>query len=367
MVFSKNPAELTREKAFSEAEISDALRLAIMAELDAINLYLQLSRLIKDERVSRVFEDIAKEEKTHFGEFLTLLKAYDKEQTEQLSAGASEVKELTGIHASDPNQVGNVQDPPLDVVKSSNLSEDELRYIESRVREIADGVRRFRKYITTYQAGPGLDAVPLEEVSPGPPITASRSVIPLKELSFKFSISQRHVEYARARGERVYSITADHAAIKLAYEEDSTILNDILSNPKVRTLSITAWEVPGSAVNEVSNAVNTLYRDYVPEPYVLFVSPGRYAKLLTVVERTGVMELTRVKSLVKDVVIIPQLRDDTAILASTHYSVMDIALGVDTALTYIGPENGIHSFTLWETLATRVKDARGILILRQTM
>jgi len=33
------------------------------------------------------FEDIAKEEKTHFGEFLTLLKSIDPEQVEQLKAG----------------------------------------------------------------------------------------------------------------------------------------------------------------------------------------------------------------------------------------------------------------------------------------
>jgi rubrerythrin len=40
--------------------------------------------LIDDERVRRVFEDIAKEEKIHFGGFLTLLKSIDPEQVEQL-------------------------------------------------------------------------------------------------------------------------------------------------------------------------------------------------------------------------------------------------------------------------------------------
>ncbi len=347
-----------------------------MAELDAINLYLQLSRLIDDERVRRVFEDIAKEEKTHFGEFLTLLKSYDPEQVERLKAGSAEVGELTGIKspANDPNNgqrksgsTINANDPPPDVVSSSNLSPEELRYIQDRVREVANGVRRFRKYLTVYEAGPGLDAVPLDEVVIGPPITATRSVIPLKELSVKFSILQRQVEYARARGgERVYSVTADQAAIKLGYEEDSAILSDILSNPRVKSMSISSWDMPGSAVNEVSSAVNALYGNYIPEPYVLFVSPGRYTKLLMVVERTGIMELTRVKSLVKDVVIIPQLKDDTALLLSAHQSIIDIAVGVDTALVYLGPEDGAHGFVLWETLAVRIKDPRGgVIILRQ--
>jgi uncharacterized linocin/CFP29 family protein len=58
-------------------------------------------------------------------------------------------------------------------------------------------------------------------------------------------------------------------------------------------------------VAEVAKAVAELYRVYAPEPYVLFVGPGRYAKLVAVEERTGVMELTRVRSLVKDVAVVP--------------------------------------------------------------
>ena len=131
-------------------------------------------------------------------------------------------------------------------------------------------------------------------------------------------------------------------------------------------MSITSWDAPGSAVTEVSSAVNSLYSNYIPEPYVLFVSPGRYTKLLTVVEKTGIMELTRIKSLVKDVVIIPQLKDDTALLLSVHQSVIDVAIGVDTALVYLGPEDSTHGFTLWETLAVRFKDSRGVIILRQS-
>ncbi|WP_252901603.1 encapsulin [Vulcanisaeta sp. JCM 14467] len=248
MVFSKNPVDVTRDRKFSAGEVAESLRLAIMAELDAINLYLQLARLVDDERVRRVFEDIAKEEKTHFGEFLTLLKQYDQEQVEQLKAGSTEVSELTGIKltTNDPsNEQGRVSttnergDSQPDVVSSSSLSPEELRYIQDRAREVANNVRRFRKYLTTYEAGPGLDAVPLDEVVLGPPITAARSVIPLKDLSVKFTISQRQIEYARSRGERVYSVTVDQAAIRLGYEEDSTVLNDILSNPRVRTMSIT--------------------------------------------------------------------------------------------------------------------------------
>ena len=91
---SKNPLDLVAKK-FTKDEMIEALRLAIIAELDAINLYRQFARSIDDEKVKKVFEDIAKEEKTHVGEFLALLKMLDPEQVKELEAGEKEVKELT--------------------------------------------------------------------------------------------------------------------------------------------------------------------------------------------------------------------------------------------------------------------------------
>jgi len=91
---SKNPLDLVTKK-FTMEEMVEALRLAIIAELDAINLYRQFARSINDEKVKKVFEDIAKEEKTHVGEFLALLKMLDPEQVKELEAGEKEVKELT--------------------------------------------------------------------------------------------------------------------------------------------------------------------------------------------------------------------------------------------------------------------------------
>jgi rubrerythrin len=99
---SKHPLDLPPGRKLSKEEIAEALRLSIIAELDAINLYLQLARAIDDSSIKKVFEDIAKEEKTHVGEFLTVLKTLDPEQVEELRKGAEEVKGLTGMQVSDP-------------------------------------------------------------------------------------------------------------------------------------------------------------------------------------------------------------------------------------------------------------------------
>jgi rubrerythrin len=47
------------------------------------------------ERYQTILMDIAKEEKTHVGEFQTLLLRLDKEQERELEEGRKEVEEIT--------------------------------------------------------------------------------------------------------------------------------------------------------------------------------------------------------------------------------------------------------------------------------
>jgi rubrerythrin len=71
----------------------ELLRLGMIAELDAINLYEQLAAAATDRSVKATLKDIAREEKTHFGEFKTLLMERDKEQALELEAASKEVAE----------------------------------------------------------------------------------------------------------------------------------------------------------------------------------------------------------------------------------------------------------------------------------
>jgi rubrerythrin len=90
-MLSKTPMD------FKNINIKDAdkeiLRLGIMSELDAINLYEQLSSTTKNKNLKVILLDIAKEEKTHLGEFQTLLLKLDREQVNELEAGKKEVEE----------------------------------------------------------------------------------------------------------------------------------------------------------------------------------------------------------------------------------------------------------------------------------
>ena len=70
------------------------MRTGIMAELEAIDLYEQMASMASNELVRQVLLEIAREEKTHVGEFLSLLTEIDREQAEELKKGEAEVREL---------------------------------------------------------------------------------------------------------------------------------------------------------------------------------------------------------------------------------------------------------------------------------
>jgi len=82
------------EKLNQENLDREILRVGILAELDAINLYEQMTAMTQDSEIKRILLDIAKEEKTHVGEFQALLLKRDQQQVKELEEGRKEVEEL---------------------------------------------------------------------------------------------------------------------------------------------------------------------------------------------------------------------------------------------------------------------------------
>ena len=94
-MMSKIPGDFGKVKG--EDIDREILRIGLIAELDAINLYEQLASMAKDDGIKEILLDIAKEEKTHVGEFQALLLKKDKQQVKELEEGRKEVeKELGG-------------------------------------------------------------------------------------------------------------------------------------------------------------------------------------------------------------------------------------------------------------------------------
>jgi rubrerythrin len=83
------------EKIKKEDLDKEIARIGMIAELDAVNLYEQLAAMCGSEKLKKVLLEIAREEKTHVGEFQALLLEMDKEQVEELEKGKKEVEEVS--------------------------------------------------------------------------------------------------------------------------------------------------------------------------------------------------------------------------------------------------------------------------------
>ena len=94
-MLSKIPIKV--EKIAEENLDKQVLRAAIIAELDAVNLYEQLASLTGNSYIRTILLNIAKEEKTHVGEFQTLLLKFDEQQKEELTKGRKEVEEISDL------------------------------------------------------------------------------------------------------------------------------------------------------------------------------------------------------------------------------------------------------------------------------
>lgn len=349
-MMSKNPLDLVPGRKLSREEVAEALRLSITAELDAINLYLQLARAIDDEKVRKVFEDIAREEKTHVGEFLALLKYLDPEQVKELKKGEEEVEELTGIRAPSP---------PSDSPTGSTGKEGGFEETVAReVRKLVSSTRTLTRKLPTFPLGRGVDSVPLERVGEKP----ERTIIPLCEISYRFKVSQRAVDYSTRMGQPLEMPEASNAALSLVFEEERVVLEVLLRESGVK-LPLGTWDNPGESVVDVARAVSELAKRGFRRPFILIVNQARYVKLLAVSEKTGVTDLERVKMLVDEVVTTSSMPDDKALVVSATSDVLDIVYGGDAEVDYIGPEDGYHVFKLWSTIATRVRNPNGIVLM----
>ena len=70
------------------------IRLAIIAEMDAINLYQKMAENTDNQNLKELFSDIAREEEVHFGEFEEALEILKPDFEKAEAEGEEEAQEI---------------------------------------------------------------------------------------------------------------------------------------------------------------------------------------------------------------------------------------------------------------------------------
>lgn len=163
--------------------------------------------------------------------------------------------------------------------------------------------------------------------------------------------------------------TLENAVIQCAKMEDDMIFNGLpeMGIPGLTTVEgrniipMKDWSVLGDGFLNVVEATQKLAETGFYGPYALVVSPHLYINLHRVFEKTGVLEIQRVKSFMKcGVYSSNALKGNTAVVVATGQNNIDLVIGEDMGLAYHGPENLNHRFRVWESAVLRIKCPQAI-------
>lgn len=85
---------VTRKEKLTQEELIRAVRFAIAAEYEAIQIYMQIAEATDDELTKKVMIDVADEERVHAGEFLKVLEKISPDEKDFYEEGEEEVEEM---------------------------------------------------------------------------------------------------------------------------------------------------------------------------------------------------------------------------------------------------------------------------------
>ena len=365
-MFAKHPLDRVRDR-LDEQALADALRLAIIAELDAISFYLQIARASTRDDVRRVFEDVADEERVHVGEFLEMLRRLDPAQASRLEEGYREVLELVG----GPQRGGSPAAAPAGgAVEASSRGDPPAgagglaAVVSELFGSAVEAVRAAVSLVPVTRVEPGVDYVALSRVafSEEGVVVESEEPLALRELSVEFLVPRRVADRVRVEGSQALRPIVWYAATLLASREEKLVVEGLLGLEKERSVGMRSWEAPGEAVEDVTKALAEVEKEGVRGRMALLVSPARYARLMKIGERTGMPELKRLEELV-DVKRVPSMPDNRAVLVAEDPAYVDLVVAAEPVVEELGPESGGYRFRAWERAALRVSNPSGVLVL----
>lgn len=266
------------------------------------------------------------------------------------------------------------------------LTEQEWERIDGAVMKAARANLVGRRFLSLH--GPlGLGAQvtwvdALEGVTPGtvgvpgsgdaaPVEPGTRRLLMLDLLSKDFTVMWRDVLSTRDQQLPLDVTVVFAAATMIARAEDSLIFYGSEANSGIMnveghsTVSLAGGlDKPGSGLAAASEARSLLVTAGALGPYALVLAPDLYSKLLRIPGSGGRLELELIAS-VADAGVFQSsvLKKGTGALVSTGPEILDLALGGDMQVAFLGPDDMNLPFRILESLALRVRRPEGICVL----
>lgn len=341
-MFSTDPSVSTRKDKMDKEEMERAIRGALAAEIDAINYYYQQGKLFSDEFLKKVHDDIAKEEMTHFGEFLRLLYHVNKEEFDYILKGWNEASKLIGKEIEFPIRIESGE------TKTDNGSEtkndnQKVGYVYNSLKSMANVIRWEQQAIPVYELSVSDDMI---------------------------MQSREQISYPLKRIETIYKVLADlpreetePALIKASTihskKEDQLIYKDhplsILQRSK--KIKKSDWITPGNIAGDIVKAYESIVSSGFSDVKII-IPPYVYSLLYRVVDKAGTMEIELVRE-IGNVYVSPNV--DSVVLISKQ--VLYVYEKKSVTLEDLGRDGEYEVYMLSSVLAPYIIDPEGAVII----
>lgn len=248
-----------------------------------------------------------------------------------------------------------------------DFSDNQWEAIDNVVVKTASIVLTGRKFLDIYgPLGAGIQNLDVCD--------CKGSVKRLPLLLSDFVIGWQELENAKRLNIPLSLSQATKAASDRALQEDRLIfLGDaengyegLLNADGVKKIKMKNWKEGENAFADVAAGLQCMLESGVYGDKVLLVSPDVYADLTRIQPGTGVLESTRIASLIDGKIFqSPVVPAKTAALISTGVQNMDLAIGQDMITGYLGAMALDHEFRVLETVLLRIKNKNAIVVFEK--
>jgi len=198
-----------------------------------------------------------------------------------------------------------------------------------------------------------------------------RRIVELPQLYQDFNLLWRDIAEAEKMGYPLDLSAAAAAAQKAAKQEDNLILfgskelgvEGLFNAKGAFGIKRGDWTTGEDAYKDVAHAMAYFASHGMLGRYALIVSPDVYLDLQRLQPNVGLLEIDRIKKLVSDRVYpVGTFGLGKAAMVCAEPQYMDLALGLDLSVGYLGQSDLNHPFRIMETAALRIKEPKAIVI-----
>ncbi len=235
-----------------------------------------------------------------------------------------------------------------------------------------------RRFLPLYgPLGAGASFVPVdasekkEEIEGGLARISSRRAVELAMLCKDFTLLWRDLAEAE-KNALAYDFSAASSAARLCTKtEDELILfgkkelgvEGLFSAKGAHKIKMSDWTTGEGAFKDVAAAIGYFHGANMLGRLALVVTPDLYIALERLTPAAGVLELERVKSLLEGRVYCAGefgLKKAALVCAESEY--MDLAVGLDLSVAYLGQSELNYPFRVMESIALRLKEPKAIVL-----